>query len=72
MTPCTQCRKKLDPSHDKHWFCPSCKDPAVLLCKGCSLENPACPVCGTKLQFKDDSITKKAFLNPATRGGLGF
>lgn len=69
---CHGCEQSLDTEHDKHYACPDCADPPIVLCPSCAPRNELCPACGARLDFHDESITRKAFFNPATRGGLGF
>lgn len=41
-------------------------------CQGTAPRDKRCPVCGGDLEYHDESITRKAFHNPAARGLLGF
>ncbi len=69
---CGACSRELDPGHDACWLCPDCEEPRVLFCPSCVPSSKRCPRCGADLSYRETSITKKAFFNPATRGLLGF
>lgn len=68
---CLHCSKKLDTEHDAHYYC-KCGSKRKVVCKHCYLSHSKCPDCSKELQFHEESITKKAYFNPATRNGLGF
>ncbi len=69
---CASCGKSIDPAHDGHYNCPRCADAGPLYCPACRPQSGRCPLCEEKLRFKEESLTRKAFFNPATRGLLGF
>jgi hypothetical protein len=69
---CHDCGVELDIEHDEHYRCDNCEEPRVLFCPSCHPRNERCPRCGGGLDFHEESITKKTFFNPATRGLLGF
>lgn len=69
---CCACKAPIEPEHDKHYYCGRCGDPRILFCPDCAPGNNRCPACGSDLEYHHESITKKAFHNPATRGLLGF
>lgn len=69
---CQECGHELDPEHDEYYYCPDCEDPRIVYCNWCQPRVERCPACGAGLDFHSESITRKAFFNPATRGLLGF
>lgn len=69
---CYACKASIEPAHDKHYYCDHCDDPRVLFCPDCTPRGNRCPICGRDLEYHSESITRKAFHNPATRGLLGF
>jgi len=70
--PCHACEKGLDRCHDEFYYCPVCEEPPILYCNWCEPRDERCPVCGNNLELHRESITRRAFFNPATRGLLGF
>lgn len=71
MKQCSRCKKKIDLSHDRYYYCNSQKH-FKIICSSCYIKVTKCPICKKKLQRHGESITKKCFFNPATRNGLGF
>lgn len=69
---CPECGNELDLEHDEYYRCDVCDEPQAIFCHSCYPRNERCPRCGGDLHFHEESITKKAFFNPATRGLLGF
>ncbi len=69
---CLTCKAPVDMAHDKHYYCERCDEPRIVFCPECVPRNNSCPRCGGDLEYHGESITRKAFHNPATRGLLGF
>ncbi len=69
---CHTCKASIEPAHDNHYYCERCVDPRILFCPDCVARNNRCPQSGGELEYHRESITRKAFHNPATRGLLGF
>ncbi len=69
---CNKCNAAIDLVHDKHYHCSRCGDTKILFCPDCTPGSNNCPGCGGGLDYHRESITRKAFHNPATRSLLGF
>ncbi len=68
---CYYCKKKINEDHDTHYYC-KCGATIKVVCTHCYLSHPKCLSCKKVLKHHEDSILKKAYSNPATRGGLGL
>ncbi len=71
MKKCTICSIKIDKDHDAYYYC-KCNAELKVTCKECVKSNDRCSICHKPLNHHSESITKKAYFNPATRNGLGF
>lgn len=59
-----------DTDHNEHYYCRT--HSTEIACSHCYLKDQHCTICGMRLQYKNASLQEKVFINPSTRGMLGF